>query len=84
MLIASVSAKSAEMKSGVPWTSLISKSASSLLGNSTDSAKKSSIRRLQDGNLTCYYSTRFRSFIIKQFSCVALILCSLFMNCLVC
>ncbi|XP_027917073.1 protein TIFY 3-like [Vigna unguiculata] len=48
MLIASVSAKSAEMKSGVPWTSLISKSASSLLGNSTDSAKKSSIRRLQD------------------------------------
>ncbi|BAT76941.1 hypothetical protein LR48_Vigan01g288800 [Vigna angularis] len=48
MLIASVSAKSAEMKRGVPWTSLISKSPSSLLGNSTDSAKKSSIRRLQD------------------------------------
>ncbi|KAK7347940.1 hypothetical protein VNO80_22483 [Phaseolus coccineus] len=48
MLIASVSAKSAEMKSGVPWTSLISKSPSSLLGNSTNCAKNSSILRLQD------------------------------------
>ena len=50
MLIASVSAKSAEMKSGVPWASHISKSPSSLLGNSTNCAKKSSILRLQEGN----------------------------------
>ncbi|ESW26517.1 hypothetical protein PHAVU_003G125700 [Phaseolus vulgaris] len=47
MLIASVSAKSAEMKSGVPWASHISKSPS-LLGNSTNCAKKSSILRLQE------------------------------------
>lgn len=52
MLIASVSAKSAEMKSGIPLTSFIPKSPSSSQGNSTNlpspQSVKSSIRRLQD------------------------------------
>ncbi|KAK7388328.1 hypothetical protein VNO78_23142 [Psophocarpus tetragonolobus] len=57
LLIASVSAKSAEMKSGIPLTSLITKGPSSPQDNSTNlsasqsvcfPAKKSSIGRLQD------------------------------------
>ncbi|KAL2978064.1 hypothetical protein AAZX31_13G098700 [Glycine max] len=52
MLIASVSAKSAEMKSGIRLTSFIPKSPSSSQGNSTNlpspQSVKSSIRRLQD------------------------------------
>ncbi|CAJ1940629.1 unnamed protein product [Sphenostylis stenocarpa] len=48
MLIASASAKSAEMKSGVPLTSLIPTRPSSPQGNSTNYANKSSICRLQD------------------------------------
>ncbi|RDX88123.1 Protein TIFY 3B, partial [Mucuna pruriens] len=57
MMIASTSAKSAEMKSGIPLTSLIPTNSSSQQGNSTNlaspqsvcfPAKKSSICRLQD------------------------------------
>jgi len=82
MLIASVSAKSAEMKSGIRLTSFIPKSPSSSQGNSTNlpspQSVKSSIRRLQDGNslviaLDLYLDDFLTTFLYG-------ILCSLFSN----
>lgn len=64
MLIAAASAKSTEMKSGIPFTSLIPTTPSSPQGTSTNLAsqqsicfpvEKSPICRLQGG-----YCTRFR------------------------